>query len=129
MKYFKKGDKLVCLQKSGYWSLTKGKVYEASRDSQEGQFPPATYTFVIGDLGDEVCCHSYRFEKVGEPGLFEAVLPGFNGGSDDTDYLVKWVLADSPEQVSEAFPEARVSQLPWQGDLISGLDADLRTNK
>lgn len=63
MEKFKKGDKLVCVNRSSYWSLTKGKVYEASRDSVDAIFPPDTYTFVTDDFGRETCCHSYRFKK------------------------------------------------------------------
>lgn len=34
---------------------------------------------------------------------FEVTLKGFDGSTDQTDHLVKWVLASSKEKVEEAF--------------------------
>ena len=47
MEKFKKGDKLICVDKSGYWALTLGKVYYADKDSEDATFPPDTYTLLL----------------------------------------------------------------------------------
>lgn len=61
--------------------------------------------------------------------IYEVVLEGFNGASDDTDHLIKWGLADTLEQVKAAFPDASIQQLPFNSTAVDLLDFDLRINK
>lgn len=49
--------------------------------------------------------------------VFEVVLPGFDGGTDETDHLVRWVAADSEDQVRAKYPEAQVSPLGITTDI------------
>ena len=49
--------------------------------------------------------------------VFEVVLPGFDGGTDETDHLVRWVAADSEDQVRAKYPEAQVSPLEITTDI------------
>jgi len=39
---------------------------------------------------------------------FEVILPGFDGSTDETDHLIKWILADSAEKVKLRYPDARI---------------------
>lgn len=61
--------------------------------------------------------------------LYEITLPGFNGATDETDHLVKWVVARSPEEalkVAEHYHpqimEARVSLLSSVVNSSAGID-------
>jgi ABC-type phosphate/phosphonate transport system ATPase subunit len=38
--------------------------------------------------------------------IFEAVLKGFDGSTDTTDHLVKWISAPSKEKAEEAISKA-----------------------
>jgi hypothetical protein len=40
--------------------------------------------------------------------LFEVCLPGWNGGTSDTDHLVKWVSAPNIQTVADKYPDARI---------------------
>lgn len=40
--------------------------------------------------------------------IFEAVLKGFDGSTDTTDHLVKWVLASSEETALKAINDAKL---------------------
>jgi hypothetical protein len=37
--------------------------------------------------------------------IYEAVLKGYNGGSDETDHLIKWIKAPSLELAEKAIKE------------------------
>ena len=45
--------------------------------------------------------------------VYEIVLPGFYGGTDETDDRVLWVLARSFLQVSKLCPNCRVFRTDW----------------
>lgn len=49
--------------------------------------------------------------------VFEVVLPGFDGGTDETDHLVRWVAADSEDQVWAKYPDAQVLPLGVTTDI------------
>lgn len=44
--------------------------------------------------------------------LFEVEFPGFDGGTDETDHLIKWVTADNEAQVEQSSPGCKVQPLP-----------------
>lgn len=61
---FKTGDKVKCLNATGYL-LTKGKVYEISEYEPKfrlGNFTFPPYVKVIGDNGKMLHCHATRFK-------------------------------------------------------------------
>jgi len=37
--------------------------------------------------------------------VYQVTLVGFNGGSDETDHLIKWVIAYTKKAVKKAFPD------------------------
>ena len=48
--------------------------------------------------------------------FYEVVLPGFDGGTDETDNLVKWVACSrGGDFVRAQFPEATVTKLDFGG--------------
>lgn len=42
---------------------------------------------------------------------FEVVPPEFYGGTDATDHMIKWGMADHIEDVKKAYPGCRVGEL------------------
>ncbi len=57
--------------------------------------------------------------------MFEVVLIGFDGGTDATDHLVKWVWADD-EATARAAASAEWGELPGFTGHAVGWIADLR---
>lgn len=43
--------------------------------------------------------------------VYEVTLPGFDGSADETDHLIKWVVADKLGHVLEAYLDAEVIPL------------------
>jgi hypothetical protein len=49
----------------------------------------------------------------GGPGVYEVELPGFDGGTDATDHLIKWVRASSRADVVAQYPGSGISLLDF----------------
>ena len=61
---------------------------------------------------------------------FEAALPGYNGGTDETDHLIKWGFADTQAQVQAHYPGCTVYPLDDDFALEEvTTDFDLRARK
>jgi hypothetical protein len=58
--------------------------------------------------------------------FFEATLPGFDGSTDATDHLVKWIQAPDAESVRKLLPGANVVPLTLTPD-ESDIDAVIRS--
>lgn len=61
---FKKGDQLVCVNTVLGSNLVVGQVYEATQDTEPGNYhTPDPFVWIKGRKGNPVGCYAWRFKK------------------------------------------------------------------
>lgn len=103
------------------------------------QWDPEAHDWVVLDVQDHTWCEDCACSggldrEDGEPkhGVFggtwvyEVLLPGFDGSTDETDDKLLWVRASSLDAVTARYPEAEVEPLDEAYDVAPGdIDEDL----